>query len=114
MSGSQNDSRSCFGSCQAASPKAFRGLVRTGQIPTASLFFANEQVSEASILGGHFQATEKELASGEWPILILHDTTELSFSKKDVSVVGMTTQMPARKLNEKPQHYNVCGPDAIR
>ena len=72
-------------------------------------FFANERVSEAAILGGHFQATEKRLASGEWPILILHDTTELSFHRRDVAAVGMTTRMPTRKLNGKPQHYNVCG-----
>jgi hypothetical protein len=39
-------------------------------------FFANERVSEASILGGHFHATAKRLASGAWPILMLHDTTE--------------------------------------
>jgi hypothetical protein len=72
-------------------------------------FLANERVSEAAILGGHFQATEKRLASGAWPILMLHDTTELSFHRKDVAAVGMTTRMPTRKLDGKPQHYNVCG-----
>jgi len=72
-------------------------------------FFANERVSEAAILGGHFRATEKRPASGEWPFLMLHDTTELSFHRKDVAAVGMTTRMPTKKLNGKPQHYNVCG-----
>jgi len=72
-------------------------------------FLANERVSESSILGGHFQATEKRLAAGAWPILMLHDTTELSFHRKDVAAVGMTTRMPTRKLDGKPQHYNVCG-----
>ena len=72
-------------------------------------FFANERVSEASILGGHFHATAKRLASGAWPILMLHDTTELSFHRKDVAAVGMTTRMPQRKLNGRPQHYDVCG-----
>jgi hypothetical protein len=72
-------------------------------------FLANERVSEAAILGGHFQATEKRLASGAWPILMLHDTTELSFHRKDVAAVGMTTRMPTRKLDGKPQHYNVFG-----
>jgi hypothetical protein len=110
MSGSQNDSRSCAGSCQAASAKAFHGLIRTGaNTKTAYRFFANERVSETAILGGHFQATETRLASAEWPILILHETTELSFHRKDVAAVGMTTRMPARKLTGKPQHYNVCG-----
>jgi hypothetical protein len=72
-------------------------------------FFANERVSEASILGGHFHATAKRLASGAWPILMLHDTTELSFHRKDVAAVGMTTRMPQRKLDGKPQHHDVCG-----
>lgn len=72
-------------------------------------FFANERVSEAAILGGHFQATKKRLAGGAWPILMLHDTTELSFHRKDVAAVGMTARMPTRKLDGKLQHYNVCG-----
>jgi len=72
-------------------------------------FFANERVSESAILSGHFRATEKRLASGAWPILMLHDTTELSFHRKDVAAVGMTTRVPQRKLDGKPQHYDVCG-----
>ena len=75
----------------------------------AHRFFANKRVSETAILGGHFVATQKRLASGVWPILMLHDTTELSFHRKDVEAVGMTTRMPRRKLDGKPQHYNVCG-----
>jgi hypothetical protein len=39
---------------------------------------------------------------------MLHDTTELSYHRKDVAV-GMTTRMPQRKLDGKPQHYNVRG-----
>ena len=66
-------------------------------------------MSESAILAGHFHATEKRLASGAWPILMLHDTTELSFHRKDVAAVGMTTRMPTRKLDGKPQHHNVCG-----
>jgi Transposase DNA-binding len=72
-------------------------------------FFANERVSESAILGGHFRATEKRLMSGVWPILMLHDTTELSFHRKDVAAVGMTTRVPQSKLGGKPQHYDVCG-----
>jgi Transposase DNA-binding len=72
-------------------------------------FFANGRVSEMAILGGHFQATEKRLASGAWPILMLHDATELNFYRKDVAAVGMTTRMPTRKLDGKPQHNDVCG-----
>jgi hypothetical protein len=72
-------------------------------------FFANKRVSEAAILSGHFLATERRLASGAWPVLMLHDTTELTFHRKDVAAVGMTMRMPQRKLNGKPQHFDVCG-----
>ena len=72
-------------------------------------FFANERVSESAILGGHFQATQKRLASGAWPILMLHDTTEFNFHRKDVAAVGMTKSVPTRRLDGKLQHYNVCG-----
>jgi len=65
-------------------------------------FFANGRVGESAILGGHFHATAKRMASGTWPILMLHDTTEFSFRRKDVAAVGMTTRMPQRKLNGKP------------
>jgi transposase-like protein len=72
-------------------------------------FFANQRVSESAILSGHFHAPEKRLASRAWPILMLHDTTELNFHRKDVAAVGLTTRMPTRKLDGKPQHYDVCG-----
>jgi hypothetical protein len=72
-------------------------------------FFANQRVGESAILGGHFHATAKRLATGTWPVLMLHDTTEFNFRRKDVAAVGMTTRMPQRKLNGKPQHHDVCG-----
>jgi hypothetical protein len=61
-------------------------------------FFANERVRESAILGGHFQATERRLASGDWPILMLHDTTEFSFRRKDVAAVGMATRVTAELI----------------
>src|SRR5260370_3900520 len=72
-------------------------------------FFANERVGESALLRGHFLATKERLASGAWPVLMLHDTTEFSFRRKDVTAVGMTTRKPQRILNGKPQHHDVCG-----
>ncbi len=43
-------------------------------------FFSNDRVSEAEILAGHFQATRDRFAATDGPILVLHDTTEFSFS----------------------------------
>jgi len=42
-------------------------------------FFSNPRVSEAQILGGHFQATRDRIAASGALILMLHDTTEFSF-----------------------------------
>jgi len=57
-------------------------------------FLSNEHVSEADILGGHFKATQERIAaSGESPVLILHDTTEFSWqrdSAQAVRVLGKT------------------------
>lgn len=63
-------------------------------------FFANGRVSESAILGGHFQATQGQIATGVWPILMLHDTTEFSFHRKDVAAVGMTVRMPRENWTE--------------
>ena len=40
-------------------------------------FFANDRVSEAEILAGHFQATRDRFQATPGMVLVLHDTTEL-------------------------------------
>ena len=42
-------------------------------------FFANDRVSEAEILGGHFRATCGRSAGSGGPIMVLHDTSEFSY-----------------------------------
>jgi Transposase DNA-binding len=43
-------------------------------------FFGNERISESNILAGHFACTrERFSASSGYPVLVLHDTTELSY-----------------------------------
>ena len=54
-------------------------------------FFSNEQVSEEEILRGHFDATRHRFAASNGPILVLHDTTELSWRRKRPQAVGFTT-----------------------
>ena len=41
-------------------------------------FFANDRISEAEILAGHFQSTRARFAATDGPILVLQDTTEFS------------------------------------
>src|SRR5919109_3327693 len=58
-------------------------------------FLDNERVSEAEILAGHFQATHDRFAAVEGPVLVLHDTTEFSFTRSDTQAIGMTTKVAA-------------------
>ena len=41
-------------------------------------FFANERVTDADILSGHFQSTRQRFAGSAGTMLVLHDTTQLS------------------------------------
>src|SRR5262249_50682634 len=45
-------------------------------------FFANERVSEADILAGHFQSTGERAITTDGPVLVLHDTTEFSYQRE--------------------------------
>jgi hypothetical protein len=42
-------------------------------------FPANEAVSEAEILAGHFHSTRSRVTAADGPILVLQDTTEFSY-----------------------------------
>ena len=53
-------------------------------------FFSNERVSEAAILAGHFQSTHDRAAGAEGPILVLHDTTEFTYSREEPDAIGFT------------------------
>src|SRR6266571_1242363 len=46
-------------------------------------FFANERVSEADILAGHFQSTRDRTAATDGLVLVLHDTTEFSYTREN-------------------------------
>lgn len=53
-------------------------------------FFANDRVSEADILAGHFQSTRDRTAEIERPVLVLHDTTEFSYRREKPDAIGIT------------------------
>jgi hypothetical protein len=73
-------------------------------------FFSNPRVSEERILGGHFQATRERIASAGALILMLHDTTEFTFYRNDVTAVGVLHKSYTRTDAEgRPRHYTVCG-----
>jgi hypothetical protein len=73
-------------------------------------FFANERVSEAQILGGHFQATRERFAATEGTILVLQDTTEFTFQRERAEAVGITCRVNSgRDKAGRFRMHTVCG-----
>ena len=73
-------------------------------------FFANDQVSEVEILGGHFSCTRERVASAKGPVLILHDTTEFSYRRENGEAIGLLHRMVVgRDLQGRLRHRTVCG-----
>jgi hypothetical protein len=52
-------------------------------------FLANEAVSEAEILAGHFRSTHGRVAAVDGPILVLQDTTEFSYRRARPERIGV-------------------------
>lgn len=63
-------------------------------------FLDNDRVSEAEILAGHFQATQARFAAVDGPILVLHDTTEFSFTRSDTQAIGLTHKVASGHKNK--------------
>jgi hypothetical protein len=73
-------------------------------------FFSNRQVNEAGILAGHFGATRERVESTGGPILILHDTTEFSYSRESPGAMGMIkTTFSGWDKNGRLRQHTVCG-----
>lgn len=74
-------------------------------------FLSSPKVHEEAILAGHFQATHSRFAAAtSTPILILHDTTGLTFARKERTLLGMTYKSYMRKSKKgRPLHSVICG-----
>ena len=72
-------------------------------------FFANGRVSEAEILAGHFQATRDRFQAAPGTVLVLHDTTELSFQREHKHAIGVTTRAYAKGPDGRRRFHTVCG-----
>ena len=63
-----------------------------------------------AILAGHFQSTRERFAATEGPILVLHDTTEFSYTRESKEAIGMLYKSCGRKDKEgRPRLHTVCG-----
>src|SRR4051795_7521270 len=73
-------------------------------------FLANEAVSEAEILAGHFHATRSRVTAADGLILVLQDTTELSYQRARPERIGAITTAPSRReANGRLRMHTVCG-----
>jgi len=73
-------------------------------------FFANERVNAEQILAGHYQCTRQRLPPGEETILVLHDTTELTYKREDEAAVGMIGKAKMVKDQQgKPLYFTTSG-----
>jgi Transposase DNA-binding/Transposase DDE domain len=73
-------------------------------------FLSNGRVNETAILAGHFQATRQRFAATEGPVLILHDTTEFSYTRESVQPIGILHKSFAgRGKDGRPRLHTVCG-----
>ncbi len=76
----------------------------------ASRFFNNERVSGEQILAGHLKATRDRGMASEGPILVLQDTTEFSFQRRNGSSVGTTRVVNSgRDKAGRLRTHTVCG-----
>jgi hypothetical protein len=73
-------------------------------------FLDNDRVSEAEILGGHFQATRDRADAISGPILVLHDTTEFTYKRDDIDAIGKTkVGVSGVDRDGRPRLYTACG-----
>jgi hypothetical protein len=73
-------------------------------------FFSNERVTETEILSGHFCSTATRMAAADGPILVLHDTTEFSYSRENPEAIGLTYRVNSgRDKAGRFRMHTVCG-----
>ncbi|UGA49001.1 hypothetical protein HU230_0042420 (plasmid) [Bradyrhizobium quebecense] len=74
-------------------------------------FFANERVEESDILSGHFAATRARYDDSKGPVLLIQDTTDLSYQRANPHAIGITKNVNCgeRKRDGRWRQHTVCG-----
>ena len=67
-------------------------------------FFSNPRIDEGVLLAGHFAATTARFAATAGPVLVLHDTTEFSFTRNTPDGVGYLSYVKGRHAT-----HTACG-----
>ncbi len=68
-------------------------------------FFANERVTEEDILAGHFRSTRERFSGVAGTILVLHDTTQLSYRRENIGLLNKGQ----RSRTHPSGHVPLCG-----
>lgn len=73
-------------------------------------FFASDRINEADILSGHLQATRARFQASPGTILVLHDTTEFSYTRGSTEAIGVTRKTATGKGKDgRPRLHTACG-----
>jgi hypothetical protein len=73
-------------------------------------FFSNPRVDDSEILRGHFAATRGRCNETDGPILVLQDTTEFTYQRRNPHAVGFTKSVNSGRDQEgRLRHHAVCG-----
>lgn len=74
-------------------------------------FLANERVEESDILSGHFAATRARYDDSKGPILLIQDTTDLSYQRASPHAIGITKNVNCggRTPDGRWRQHTVCG-----
>lgn len=68
-------------------------------------FFANDRVTEEDILAGHFRSTRERFGGVGGTMLVLHDTTQLSYRRENIGLLHRGRKDRAHPLGNRP----LCG-----
>ncbi len=73
-------------------------------------FLSNSRLSETEVLEGHFQSTKSRYEATSGPVLVLHDTTEMTFKTNQPQDIGYTRKC-ANKMALRRQKIKraMCG-----
>jgi hypothetical protein len=69
-------------------------------------FFANERVTEEDILAGHFRSTRERFGGVDGPMLVLHDTTQLSYRRENIGLLHQPKHGPTDRWRRE---HPLCG-----
>ena len=73
-------------------------------------FFSNPNLTEGEILAGHLQSTRERFEATSGLVLVLHDTTEITYKRASPAKIGYTRKCANRKgLFDNPIKRAMCG-----